>query len=905
MNEQNGTTRSIKHEKAYNKKSEMADNVSFQSSLEDFRPQVETAGDYISSIFYGDIEEQNKTITLTEPGVYRINGNISNLESVLIQNPGAENAQPFYADSVSQTGLELERINDNTSYEGNYSWKFYSNNTSPLMYSSYQKDLTLYQDNITISYNYKFESNSTLQTILNSTVMFDFIFDTCRIIVYHWMYSDPPHSLLGANDTDTLPVTYNFLYNTSWDNQWYNFNLDLSHLLDESNSKKPTRLESIGFFISSPSYSECSFLIDNIQIKSQPTPEEINFQVNNITVNSTGANNAFFSLFKIIEEESEYNLTFSHNSSSRITGNYEFQIFGEVFVSYEKDISFSQENGIFYEIRYANICLDVHAINISYPLSWNLYDTINSSDLIITNAINIGLKTIYITWKNIHEFTLLFSIENAIQQVTINNTDIFEKLNGSFKFIDTLNISTIQMFWVGSETGKAEINVEDGIFNYKFQPSIFNGKYEIIFLYIEGDIIGYFSCTINLNRYPADLLVTDHLNIAQFGLRTIDVSYIGLDNNSEIKNPNIRAVINNEEIINAISCNNAEVPISAFYLIPGNYSIEIIASSQSHASVSKTVNLYVYESDINISFNYELRNNSLYELTFSLTSDTIAVGYAPILIEINNQTVISGITDICGKYTDYIKLPLNTTTTNLTCTVVKASHVLKSAHFTIECEILKVYSNRYNDEIIIDKNITLSYSIKYPDTNEKWFLPIETEMLPIIEAFIDAESYIIPVIWDEKGLYWQINANSSTQNHRLIIKTYGPKLSTSYDINEKGILVHFTIQSIGKGFTNLSLVFYWNDSIEALDYQWELINAEGRTLSETYPITITNLYVKINNINLISGTYLFFDLIGKLIKNGSSQKIWIPLVSGSFVISTFSFAGIKIYKKRKSLTIEI
>ncbi|MCK4844792.1 MAG: hypothetical protein KAS95_03890, partial [Candidatus Heimdallarchaeota archaeon] len=251
------------------------ENNTIEEILQEFKPNVDVIGKYLDTTIEGEIQDNNTIIVFPEEGDYTIEGSLNDLNAQYLQNSGAETNQLFYSDDVLQAGdIEITRQKDSRSFEGDYIWKFYAQNTEQTVFSLFQDEINLYNGNTKISYNYLLESNSSLKDVINSSLIFDLVFDTCRIMIIHWYYTDVDPPLIGGNTTEPF-VVYRLLQNSSWNNQWNSYSLNFSDLFEPDDPYIPKKLKSIGFFVVSPEYSECSMLLDNFEIKTSLTPTDI------------------------------------------------------------------------------------------------------------------------------------------------------------------------------------------------------------------------------------------------------------------------------------------------------------------------------------------------------------------------------------------------------------------------------------------------------------------------------------------------------------------------------------------------------------------------------------------------------------------------------------------------------
>jgi hypothetical protein len=221
-------------------------------------------------------------------------------------------------------------------------------------------------------------------------------------------------------------------------------------------------------------------------------------------------------------------------------------------------------------------------------------------------------------------------------------------------------------------------------------------------------------------------------------------------------------------------------------------------------------------------------------------------------------------------------------------------------------EHIQAEISRSSNDVFISSNISITYDIHYTNSHDKWYISATEEMLPIINAYIQTDTARIPVLIDSDLIYWEIQASEDNNNHKLIIKTTGPEMQISLNEEKDEIICHFIIGSQSKSFSDISLIYYLNDSVSSSKYQWNLFSGTSEDISEEYNLQVNDLYVYCTNIDIIKGSYLILDLIGKKISGiNNLTNLVVPLVSSSGVLAGAITTGIKIYNKKKGMILEI
>ncbi len=887
----------------------LGEEETLEETLNAFNPEVNVTGNYVGENTNGIIGEYNSSITLPGNGEYSIEGNVTNLESQYIQNPGAEEQSKFYAEDATNVGLGLERIEETDSLEGNYAWKFYSYNMESITYALYQKDLPLYNTDTKISYSYFLVSNSSLQNVVNSSLIFDFVFDTCRIMIIHWHHTniDPPS--IGDNTTSPF-IVYRLLQNSSWNDQWNHYSLSISDLFTEGDPFIPTMMKSFGIYVISPEISECTVLIDEFQVKTSVTPSDIDLRINDIQISSTGPGTGSIEAVILFEDDApyEYNIIWTYNSNNSIEGNFTVRSSGTVEIAYEKQILFYNVSTLLYSINILDLSPLIDQINITYPDLWVIFGNPTGADIISVDDLSNGYKILTLAIREaIFTIKCDFTVINHIVDVNYENTTIFEVLNASFEFQEPVSSTFIYIFWTKRETGGSTCEMVDNNILYSFPPWITDGNIDITFLILDGDYIGYRNSTINLLRKPASMTVEEQIDIPKYAIKELGVSYLSLDQYSEIENAIIYANIDGE-IIQAIKQDEEYIIlISSFYLTQNEYIVKIQAESQTHSTITKYVNITIYESEILIDLQHELSDNpSEYILNFNISSSGLPVGYAPISIEINHNDQYTGITEANGLFIYIAELPLDLLLVNVTCTIFKVSQIVATRTFEIEFENTLVEAERSAEDVLVATNITLTYDINYSLTHDRWTFMIEEEMVPILDAYIETQALRIPVNWDANAFYWQIQASEETNDHKLVIMTNGPNFEATNEENEDSITIHFIISTETKGYSNLSVLYQLNESYATSKYEWKLVTNNQNDVTEFYSLEVNDLYVYFTNLDIVQGSSLILDLVGN--KNNQANSITnliIPVVASTSVLLGVITAGIKIYNKKKGMILEI
>ncbi len=881
--------------------------LSLNETLNDFDPNFNVTGEYLGGEIEGEIDE-GLNITVPNQGLYNINGNISQLESQYIQNPGAELDQDFYSNNAVQAGLSLERIKDNRSIEGEYVWKFYSSNTEFMTYSLYQENIELYSNNTIITYDYLFESNSSIQDVLNSSFIVDFVFDTCRIMIIHWHYTNIKPPLIGENTTIPF-IVFRLLRNSSWNDQWNSNSLALSDLFNPDDPYIPNTLKSVGFYVVSPEVSECSILIDNLKIRTSLLTTDINLTINDFQVNSTGLGKGSISILTTMTEEqvlAGYEVTWDFNSSFTINAHYNLFISGIANISFEKRITIYEEDIIF-NVSISNLNSQISKVNMSYPDFWSLLEEIQGWSIISNISIEEGYNLLSLLQIGQDSYIYCkFKIPNLIEDVYYESLNVFESVNATFVLKSSMLDIFVNAFWFAEDCGSAEFELLNNNINFVFPAWINNGSVNLVFIITENNNIGYSYAEIFISRLPAELNVIDQLSMPLYSFKKINLDYKSLITEFDIQEARIYALLDNESILVSEEGGSFQLCISAFYLEEGNHSIQVYANSTSHASLFKEIYLNIYTSSIIIDFYYQkLEDYQQYQLNFNISSNAYPISYAPLIIELNNKS-ISGVTNSNGAFSCEVIIPMDTFSTIIICSLTKTYNVIASESFEIVFSSLHTEIFRSEEDAIISSNITITYSLHYSTSHDKWFSTIKEEMLPIIDAYIEAESLRIPVGWNSNYIYWQIQANNETNNHKLVIVTTGPEYQTLLEKNEDTINVHFIISSAEKEYSSLSLIYYFNISITSAKYQWLLFTSGNNDVTDIYDIEINDLYIYIGSINITKGSYLILELIGTKISNSSQiTNIVVPLVSSSGILLGVVTAIMRVYNKKKGLILEI
>ena len=880
--------------------------------LDSFNPDVNITGDYTGESIEGNIANGNTNVILPGKGMYSFEGNISELKAQYMQNPGAEQDVQFYSEGAINVGLGLERIENSvnvTSYSGDYSWKFYSQNTEEITYALYQEDIPLYDTDTEISYHYLLSSKSTLKSVINSSLIFDFVFDTCRIMVIHWHYTDIDPPSIGDNTTSPF-IVYRLLQNSSWDNDWKEHSLLISNLFAEGDPFVPTMIKSFGIYVISPETSDCTVLIDDFHIRTSVSPTDINMTINDNAISSLGPGTGLIDIDLDFQEEGDqvYNIIWNHNSGRSIDGNFSIGLSGIIEMNYNKEIVFYNETTLLYSIDIYNLSSLVNQINITYPSSWRILSNPVGGSIISNYDLGNGYKILLLD-KQIVTTSIQcdFALENNIIEVNYESITIFEIMNATLVLQEQIPASSMYIFWGTGEMEGDICELTDNNLSYLFPPWIEDGFIDIILLIFDENCIGYQNTTINLLRKPAIIDTQDQIDIPKYAIKDLRITYESLDPYFDIENVIIEGYLDGE-IIPAIKENDEYVLlVSSFYLTENEYVLDIIAQSSTHASISKSVNVTVLDSEIIIDFQYELTENPAeYILNFNITSGGLPVGYSPITVDINETTQQTGITDVNGIFTCVVELPLEILIVNITCTIFKITQIICSRTFEVEFEYSLVEAIRSTDDVLIASNITLIYDIQYSINHDRWTYIIEEEMVPILNAYIETDSMRIPVTWDAISLYWQIHADDGTTDHKLVIITKGPSLEISSDEVEGNINIHFVITSEAKKYSDLTILYHFNESYNPSKYDWNLVVNNQKDVSEIHDLEVNGLYAYFTNLDIIQGSILVLDLVGsKIIRTVSMTDVLIPVLASAGVLLGTITVGIRIYNKKKGMILEI
>ncbi len=885
-------------------------NISLTETIDSFNPNVSLEADYTGQQIVGKIEDGDSIISIPGQGMYSLEGEIVNMEVQYIQNPGAEVQESFYSENVIQAGLSIERTVDPRSIEGDNVWKFYSSNTETMTYSLYQENIELYQTDTRISYNYLLESNSSLQNVINSSLIFDIVFDTCRIMVIHWHYTDIDPPEIGENTTTPF-VVYRLLENSSWDDQWNFYSLEISDLFDQGDPYIPTVLKSIGIYVISPEYSECSLLIDDFRVTSSVSPEDINLKVNDFSVSSTSINSGTVDIDAYVDEtnlNNEIDLRWNHNSNFEMKSEYTLNITGTINILFSKNVQTENDTTISYTIITNQISLEINQVNITYPEYWVLNGNIENFQ--IQSVENINENQTVLTLLKTSPTTNLncqFTIQNLINNTMFSELTIFEMLNATIEFSHSIDEISVFAFWSGIENGSMKGYITNDSINLNFPSWVHSGTYDITFIVIDVDNIGVTSTTINLIRLPSQLIALDQIEIPQFALQILDIGYLDLESGQSIEESSLIVYLDNEEIPVEDNGNTFRLHLSAFYLEVGEVKLDIFAASQTHATIIETIEIHVIESTLAASFTYTKIDPLLhYQFDFCVTANHLPVGNAPVRIEVETIGVVTGITDSLGEYSFEIQLPLNQKEIYVNCSVINKYTPILSESYEIHFSDLRADIIQDGEIRASSDNITLRYRIQYPENHDRWFVIIEGKMTPIINAYIEVDTLQIPVYWDDNIIYWETEAEKSDENHRLIVETTGPEVSTSIEEENNEIRIRFIIDARTKSYTNISLVYYLNESYVTSKYTWQVFSSREEDVTELYSLQTNDLFVLLSNVDIAKGSYLTLDLVGiKKTNTNTITSIVIPIISISSVLLGAIVTIVKVYNKKKGMILEI
>ncbi len=886
-------------------------NVSLTETIDSFNPNVSLEADYTGQQIVGKVEDGDSIISTPGQGMYNLEGEIVDMEVQYIQNPGAEVQESFYSENVIQAGLSIEKTVDPRSIEGDNVWKFYSSNTETMTYSLYQDNIELYQTDTRISYNYLLESNSSLQNVINSSLIFDIVFDTCRIMVIHWHHTDIDPPEIGENTTTPF-VVYRLLENSSWDDQWNFYSLEISDLFNQGDPYIPTILKSIGIYVISPEYSECSLLIDDFRVTSSVSPEDIDLKVNDFAVSTTSINSGTVDIDACVDEtnlNNEIDLKWNHNSSFEMKSEYILNIIGTINTPFSKDIQIENDSTISYTIITNQISLEINQVNITYPEYWVLNGIIENFQ--IQNVENINENQTVLTLLKTSPTTNLncqFTIQNLINKTTFFELTIFEILNATIEFTHSIDEISVFAFWSGIENGSMKGYITNGTMTLNFPSWVQGGTYDMTFIVLDTDKMGVTSTAINLIRLPSQLIVLEQIEIPQFALQVLDIGYLDLDSGLFIEESSLIVYLDNEEIPVKDNGNTYRLYLSAFYLEVGEVKLDIFAESQTHATIIETIEIHVIESTLAASFTYTKTDSPLhYQFDFCVTTiDHLPVGNAPIRIEVETIGVVTGITDNLGEYSFEMQLPLNQKEIYVNCSVINKYTPIFTESYEIHFSDLQANIIQEGDVRVSSDNIILRYKIQYPENHDRWFVIIEEEMTPIIDAYIEVDALQILVYWDENVIYWETETEKSDEDHRLIIETTGPEVSTSIEEENDEIRIHFIIDARTKSYTNISLVYYLNESYVTSKYTWQVFSSKEEDVTELYALQTNNLYVLLSNVDIAKGSYLTLDVIGvKKTNTNTITSIIIPIVSSSSVLLGAIATIVKVYNKKKGMILEI
>lgn len=887
-------------------KAALESNTNIENATSVFNPQINVRGRYIEDNITGKIGQNNTNILLRNQGNYTVFGNIADLGIQYFANPGAESASEIIGDGTDPDG-DFYRQRYNNSLEGDYSWKYYKQINEGSTSAHYQKEIDIYEnDALELSYNLLFQSNSTLHELINSSIIFSFEFNTFHLVIYNWYYTNVEPKI-GENST-SMPIAQAFLLkNISWDNQWHPVRVNISELVETLGFEHPINFVSLTIFFSSPSPSNVSFLIDNLQLISKTSPDRVNLKINNTLVNTTLDNwNFFLNIDKTNDTLTKYDFIWYYNSSYYLVGNYQITLIGNISLSDNRTLSLKYPD-IKYKVVIENITSNVKFIEIEYPTSWIFDNNSDKYDIIsIRYQNNSIITTIDISITAITQLTLYFMIPNLIKDIELEDTiEVFDRINLNISTTNLDGFLTLIGYNYSSDEFFFPIETSSNKIEYVFPNYLPRGLYNTTILFINNVMIGYRTFYVKLIRFPAQLQTEDSFSIPQYSVRYMEIYYQSLDNQEDIINASIKCTLEDNNLDVQYVNGTFLVMISAYYLELGTYNLYIVAQSETHATVKKTVVILVIEGIINVSLDYTYNDN--YEsciVLFNITSSKYPVSFAPLYVKFN-QTTVYGASNVEGMYNTSFPISPVVNYIFIEIGIIKITTIIFNKTFTIEFNKVQAYLIKSDSDIILDKNITLEYNIQYPTESTEWFSKIDEEMFPIIEAYIETDTYRYPVFLDGEYIYWRVFATPQTSNHKMIIITSGVLLSTSLNKESKDIIIEFTITSETKTLSKVSVLFYFNDTVNAKEYAWKLTTINDVDLTKICMLVVNDLYAYFTNINITKGSYLLLKLTGHYSITMLQYRSLIPVVIGTTSIITAVIVGWKIYNKRKSLILTI
>lgn len=870
----------------------------FSSLNETYTPSISISGNYKKENFIEKMGTTMNVLTFPYKGNYSINANITNLCAKHIKNGDAENNGSFYSDTVNVVGEQLSRTF--SSSEENWVWALDVQNTDQSKYAIYPEKLPLFHNNIMVSYDFYLNSSSSIKDIANASLLVDLIFDEFRITIVNWhSYNDVSS---GINETANYKLVQD---DTAWDDNWYSYSLNISQFIINEQLEKPTTLDSVGFFVTSPEYSESKILFDNFQINSNFAPSDVNLHVNDIPVFNThnGGNFQLYTGFIDNLDDTVYDLNWSHNCTYEIEFDHMYFIHGTIYFEYFIHFNLVDSDYFVYNLTSTTLNMHIQEIFLVFPSYWIL-DSLKSPILIADYK--VMNNTHYSASFNLNgssTFSCSFNIFNTIVDYTVNNVSIFETLNVSFDLAG-MNIPSMYIFWFGFDSGFYSFSLDNNFMSYTFPSTILNGTYLIHFVCIYDNYVGYRTIEIQLNRTPAKLLYEDNLLLPQYGLKNFTFAYLDFFNSKKIPNTTVIAILDGHTLDVNKLVEYYVIPISAYYLTTGNYTIKLFLKSPTHATVLQDLNFFVYNSVINISFFHRALNYKQYEFEFNLSSSNAPVAFASLKLSLSNNLTFYGSSDNYGTYKVMIPFSFYGESLSIELIFLNQHSIFLKKTFHLNFTFSNVDYSRSNDELVITNNFTLVYDLFYPEADSIWFLYVGDEMLPILDAYISTKTDHIPVIVEDEVIYWHTPKDQNLEGHKLVILTNGFSYDAEVKLSGDSPSISFKLTTT-KNLHNFSFIYSTNESFNFFEYEWVLMSTDNQDVSKDYSMIITNRYVYLSNISLSEGISLNLYLIGSKTKT-NSLPIIVPLVSSSGLLLVIGSLVIsKIYVKRKAMIIEL
>ncbi|MHA1461472.1 MAG: hypothetical protein ACTSQ0_00130 [Candidatus Heimdallarchaeota archaeon] len=893
---------------------EKSDNSLMNSSIERSFLLNDTISNEINSLSIDSCEDWN------------VNGEFyfDNLRSEKIVNGDAESTETIWTDYIPShydgNVTQESSPKQGEVISGNSSWYFDIKSQDHTTIVGFDDAINLEGNSVIFSLSYSLLSNS-LGTSFDSNICIRLLFQF-DIYIFIWFNGNP--SVL-SNVTGPGGYADLLVNNATFNGEVNNYSLNITKLGLELFYQEPDQLRSFAVQTWGEESYQMEFMIDNLSLTDEITPNSINLAVNsNLVTGSIGT--GYVLVYPLQQSTVMFEIEFI--STNKIYWGCRYNIFGwSIFDSRIKNSFINYDT-----IRITENCNE----SIISPTNVSLisYQKWVSKDWLVDNIIVDSITYQYsISESNITHNKISFQAPNFGNSLEISYFTINR--------INNISLSNNQI----THDELLQINIESEILNEVLEIQIMNSDEEVIYSNITTTNLS--GSTFILYRNPSSEIARDNYTIQVFWQRGesigIGISWfqiiskptkiISLITNTKIEYQQpIELHIDYLNVENNITIDFATVTYSweygsdsmdqnleGFYFVifdqiisPGFYNFTIVSSKTDFATATYLICIEVIFSTFDLILNTPF--SAVPGETISINSIAMNNLSKPlqnldIKFEVNNQFLLQTTTNETGSVTIYYQIPSNYVypTLNISCIVLMNETELLISSKEIFVELYDISrtvtlgSPTHFDSYSKMNSTFFNFCITYPSIGEKWQTSIPNGFTPKSAIILTSTGNITANISPGGLITWErLISDQNYSSDILLLENPIPEPLLDITQNKTSISIEITIQINSIPYNGLDISITKSSDWSSIN-NWKLFSKDiDISQSHQLQVTETSIDFKVDSSNEISIVFMLVGSIESIVSITPST-----IILGVGIVSLTIASTFLLFKKKSNVSLDI